>query len=115
MILCTTLPDRHEMTTLSCSTVVEGVAISTTANTAYGLMRHGERPEDDYEAVNSQRAMEGVAITTTANTAYGLTKYQEDEYEVIGPPRGPPQVPLPSPVAAPIPGMDMYEPIREDK
>ena len=37
------------MTTLSGSTVVEGVAISTTANTAYGMMRHGERPEDEYE------------------------------------------------------------------
>ena len=37
------------MTTLSGSTVVEGVAISTTANASYGLVTHRERPEDDYE------------------------------------------------------------------
>ena len=49
LILCTTFPDRHEMSTLPGSTVIEGVAITTTTNTAYGMMRHGERLEDEYE------------------------------------------------------------------
>ena len=121
-IVYATLSDRHEMTTLSGSTVIEGIAITTTDNTAYGMMRHGERLEDEYEMVNSQRVTERVAIATTANTAYGVTKREEDEYEVIGPPGGPLQIPLPtipSPVAAPIPGImkqeDMYELICEDK
>ena len=40
------------MATLSGSTVIEGVAITTTANTAYGMMRHGEGLEGDYEVIS---------------------------------------------------------------
>ena len=52
----TTFPDRYEMTTLSGSTVVEGVegvAISTTANASYGMMRHGLDVDDEYEVMSS--------------------------------------------------------------
>ena len=95
---CTTFPDRHEMTTLSGSTVIEGVAFTTTANTAYGIMRHGERPEDEYEVMSSTP-------------------------EVPSPPSSrQPLPPIPTPVATPTSGNvgeanqeSVYEPIPGDK
>ena len=46
-------PARHKMTTLPGSPDGEGVAITTTANTAYAVTKHGERLEDEYELVSS--------------------------------------------------------------
>ena len=100
-----TLPDRHEMTALSDSTVVEGVALTTTANTAYGMMRHGERPEDEYEVMSS----------TPENPP--------QMYEVSSPPSSNQPLPtIPPPVATPTSGNvgeanqeSVYEPIPGDK
>ena len=36
-------PDRHELTLLPGSPVIEGVAITTTPNTAYEMMKQGGR------------------------------------------------------------------------
>ena len=41
------------MTTLPGSPDGKGVAITTTANTAYELTKHGGRLEDEYELVSS--------------------------------------------------------------
>ena len=101
LIVCTTFPDRHEMTTLSGSTVIEGVAISTTANTAYGMTRHGERLEDEYEVISPPG---------------------EFPYEVPSPPSSRQPLPtIPPPVATPTSGNldevkqeNVYEPVSGD-
>ena len=91
------------MSTLPGSTVIEGIAITTTANTAYGMMRHGERLEDEYEVMSS--------------TPGGFP------YEVPSPRSSrQPLPPIPPPVATPTSGNvgevkqeNVYEPIPGDK
>ena len=96
----TTFPDRHELTTLSGSTVIEGVAISTTANASHGMMR--EELDDDYEVMSS----------TPGNPP--------QMYEA--PSSRQPLPPIPPPVATPTSGNvgeakreNVYEPIPGDK
>ena len=55
----TTLPDRHEMTTLSGSPDVKGVAITTTTNRAYELIKHGGGLEDEYDLVSPPESPPG--------------------------------------------------------
>ena len=90
------------MTTLSGSTVIEGIAITTTANTAYGMMRHGERLEDEYEVISPPG---------------GFT------YEVPSPPSSRQPLPtIPPPVATPTSGNvgetkqeNVWDPVSGDK
>ena len=90
--------------------MVEGTAIITTDNTAYGVMKQGVgEPENGYEMVDTsppgapppadegeKYEMEGTAIKTTGNAAYGVMKQgvgePESGYEMVdtSPPGGPP-------------------------
>ena len=44
---------RFELTGLPSPVVVEGVAIKTSSNAAYEMMKQGEEPEEGYEPVAS--------------------------------------------------------------
>ena len=74
------------MTTLSGSPVTKGVALTTTANTAYDMMKQGGRLEGEYELVSCPP---GGPLPS---------KYLEGMHEVPSPPpsRQPlPTIPLP--------------------
>ena len=103
-------PDRHELTVLPGSPVIEGVAITTTPNTAYETMKQGGRVGGEYEVVNSPPG------------GPPLSKDLEGMYEVPSPPSS--HQPVPLPVAPPTPGNvggageeeeEVYEPIPGDK
>ena len=102
----TTLPDRHEMTTLPGSSDVKGVAITTTTNRAYELIKHGGRLEDGYDLVSPPESPPGGYVNV-----------------VPSPPPPSSHQPLPPPpVAIPTPGNGagageeaVYEPIPGDK
>ena len=90
------------MSTLPGSTVIEGVAITATANTAYVMMGHGERLEDEYEVISPPGGF---------------------PYDVPSPPSSRQRLPTISPpVATPTSGNvgevkqeHVYEPVSGDK
>ena len=109
-------PDRHELTMLPGSPVIEGVAITTTPNTAYEMMKQGGRVGGEYKVVNSPPG--GPPLSKDLEGMYEV-------YEVPSPPSSHQPVPaIPLPVASPISGNvggareeeeEVYEPIPGDK
>ena len=104
-------PDRHELPVLPGSPVIEGVAITTTPNTAYEMMKQGGRVGGEYEVVNSPPG------------GPPLSKDLEGMYEVPSPPSSHQPMPaIPLPVAPPTSGNvggageeAVYESIPGDK
>ena len=88
MLFCITCVYRFELTDLPSPAVVEGVAIKTSSNAAYEMMKQGEEQEEGYEPV--------------ASPPRGLPPAnQEVMYEVPSPPPSRDPLPaIPPPVAA---------------